>query len=119
MDKTTRYTSSSPSEYLVVSPRRSLLKYFINQNAMDNTYNVKKALCTRIEYDMYFPNNSNICMSSSINTTYMPISDNFKKNVVDNFRSVNYTSFSVGYVTNNIYGSANVPAVPTAIERTI
>jgi len=119
MDKTKAYTSNDPSEYLVITPRSSLLNYFIHQNNKSETYRVKKSICTKMEFDLFFPNNTNLCISSDVNTSYMPNTSQFKKNVVNNFRSVDYNIYTAGDLSTNIYGSQTTPAIPIRIDRSI
>jgi hypothetical protein len=86
---------------------------------MTDTYNVKKSECTRLEYNLFFPSDTNLCLSKNVNDIYMPVCENFNKNVVDNFRSVDFATYQAGYLLDNIGGPANTPAIPIKKERVI
>jgi len=118
------YNSNNHLEYDVVTPRASLMNLFIDKikTGNESKYRVKRSKCTILEYNNYFPNSQNICLSQYAinNITFPDLTEVFYTNVVSNFRSDAKLEFDNDSISRDLTASNIIlPAIPIKIERNI
>ena len=118
LEKVKAYSFDDPTEYEVVAPRASLLKYLIDINGKNDTYNVRRSICTVLEYNMFFHNEHNLCLSSYVDENTMSINGQFHKNVITYFKLSDYSRFVSNELSQDLT-SLPLPMIPIRIERPI
>ena len=101
-----------------MAPRQSILDYLLDINNAVGIYDVKRCRCTCKEYYSFFPKDENLCMGNKAFTTYLPNNDSFDVNVVTQFRSLPYTTWTDGNI-EEIPDYVTPPMIPIRVERSI
>jgi len=105
-------------EFNIIAPRESILKLFLDQTGLTDSYTIKRTICTELEYENYFDRKvKNLCISTYFYNIYSTIIDKYLfVNIVEQFKDKSFDT--------KIYGEfdfdVNEPsAIPITYERVI